>query len=225
MPVFFEEGQVEASAVLKEHYPVIRDEVLSFFENRFEEVGSNFTPYNYYEKGWRTVNLYTYGIRYPENCAKFPEVDRIVCSIPGMTMAQVAILEPGVRIKAHLGDTSGIIRTHLGIQIPGQLPDIGMRIGRKEICWEEGKTFSFCIVHRHFAWNSTEGYRIALVVDTIHPDYKDRRNEICSMTMATIALKFVSTKFPFLKRTPKLISRVLQWGLSWWYRLRIRLQI
>ena len=47
-------------------------------EARGAEIKANFTPYAYEEKGWRTINLYSYFLRYEDNCKKFPVVDSVV---------------------------------------------------------------------------------------------------------------------------------------------------
>jgi hypothetical protein len=214
MPTFYQSDSWELTSLLKANYPKIKEEIEAYYAQNSDEMPSNFTPYDYREKGWKTLNLYTYGLRYKANCKRFPVLDSVVRKIPGMTMTQIAVLEPGVRIKAHLGDTNSIIRNHMGISIPGKLPDIGLRVGQTEVCWEEGEVFSFCIVHRHYAWNYTTSYRIALIVDIIHPDFADRIAAVCAESLALIAMKFVATKFKFLKNLPRPVTRFLQLCLS-----------
>ncbi|MCF8275734.1 MAG: aspartyl/asparaginyl beta-hydroxylase domain-containing protein [Flavobacteriales bacterium] len=210
MPAFYDAENWEMNKLLEQHYPDLKAEIMTYFGENKDAIRSNFTPYDYHEKGWKTINLYTYGLRYSKICEQFPVLDSVTRQIPGMTMVQIAILEPHVRVKAHLGDTNAIIRTHLGISIPGKYPELGLRVGQQEVCWEDGKTFSFCIVHRHYAWNNSAGYRIALIVDVIHPDYKDRIAEVCSQSLALISMKFVATKFPVLKNMPRSLTRILQ---------------
>ena len=221
MPTFYESENWELTTFLKENYSKLKDEIVGFYSSRGDEMQSNFTPYNYSEKGWKTLNLYTYGLRYKENCKKFPILDSVVRQIPGLTMAQIAVLEPGVRIKAHLGDTNAIIRNHMGISIPGELPDLGLRVGQQEICWEEGEVFSFCIVHRHYAWNYTKSYRVALIVDVIHPDFEEKIAEVCAESLALISMKFVATKMPFLKDLPKPLTRFMQKCISIPFRFKL----
>lgn len=219
MPTFYQSEDWELTAILKQNYPQIKEEIVAYYNQNASEMPSNFTPYDYSEQGWKTLNLYTYGLRYKENCKRFPVLDSVVRKIPGMTMTQIAVLEPGVRVKAHLGDTNAIIRNHLGISIPGKLPDIGLRVGQTEVCWEEGEVFSFCIVHRHYAWNYTKSYRIALIVDVIHPDFADQIAAICAESLALISMKFVATKIKTLKDLPRPITRFLQFSLSIPFRL------
>ena len=222
MPTFYKSDDWELTSFLKANYPKIKEEIEAYYAQNAGEMLSNFTPYDYSEKGWKTLNLYTYGLRYKKNCSRFPILDSVVRQIPGMTMTQIAVLDPGVRIKAHLGDTNSIIRNHLGISIPGTLPDIGLRVGQTEVCWEEGEVFSFCIVHRHYAWNYTQSYRIALIVDVIHPDFADRVAAVCAESLALIAMKFVATKFKVLKNLPRSLTRFLQLCFSFPFRIWLK---
>ena len=143
-PNFYAEDEFSTGAVLEKNFLVIKNEILQFYQQHKDEIKANFTPYNYIESGWKTINLYSYFLKYPKACSHFPNLDAIVNTIPGMCLAQIAVLEPNTRIKAHIGDTDAIVRTHMGIRIPGEYPDLGLRIRNEERGWQEGKTFSFC---------------------------------------------------------------------------------
>jgi hypothetical protein len=221
MPTFYDSKSWPITSYLKENYPKIRDEIVAYYARNSDSIQANFTPYNYSEKGWKTINLYTYGLRYKKHCIAFPVLDSVVKNIPGMTMAQIAILEPGVRVKAHLGDTNAIVRNHMGISIPGILPELGLRVGQTEICWEEGEVFSFCIVHRHNAWNYTKKYRIVLIVDVIHPSYAEKKSSVCAESLALIAMKALATRITILKKSPRSLSRFIQIVLSIPIRCRL----
>lgn len=125
--MFYDSSKWELTKLLKDNYAEIKEEILGYYGSSPSSLKSNFTPYDYEEKGWKTVNLYTYGYRYSDHCKQFPFLDSIVKQIPGMTMCQIAVLEPGVRVKAHLGDTNAIIRNHIGITVPGKLPELGLK--------------------------------------------------------------------------------------------------
>ncbi len=202
-PQIYDTDQVPAAHILKANYAVIRDEVLQYFAKYGGAIEPTFTPYAYKEAGWRMLNLYSMFMRYRESCARLPETTRIVESIPGMCSAQVALLYPKTRLKAHFADTSVFVRSHIGLQIPGTLPDIGMRVKRQVTCWKEGEVFSFCPAHRHYTWNNTDGIRIMLQVDTIRPEYHRRRYHIGGNIIAATATKFLATRHPILRRVPK----------------------
>jgi aspartyl/asparaginyl beta-hydroxylase (cupin superfamily) len=220
-PHYFDPAQFPGTKLLEENFEKIRAEILALYGQKPESFQPNFTPYAYAEEGWRTMNLYSYFLRYPGNCARLPVLDSIVRQIPGMSMAQVAVLRPRTRIKAHYGDTNGLVRSHLGILVPASLPDLGIRIHNEDHGWEEGKVFCICIAHRHYAWNHTDHHRIVLVVDVVRPDLFDRRYEVASNALAVITMKFFATRFPRLKRIPRPLARIIQALFAGAFRTRL----
>jgi hypothetical protein len=223
-PAFIDVSRLPGTKILEDNYEAIRDEIVAHYGERPEDFKPNFTPYAYREEGWRTVNLCSYFLEYPEACRKFPVVNRVVRQIPGMCMAQIAVLAPRTRIKAHFGDTNCTIRSHLGIVVPGDLPDIGIRVQREDRAWKEGEVWALSIAHRHFAWNDTDRYRIVLVVDVIRPELAHRRYELASKALATIAMKYFATKFPRLKRLPRGVTLTIHACASLFFRARLLAQ-
>jgi hypothetical protein len=223
-PAFYDVEALPGTKILRENYPTIRKEIVEYYASRGDAIGTNFTPYAYREKGWRTANLYSYFLRYADTCRNFPKTEAIVRQIPGMCLAQVAVLDPHTRIKAHLGDTNALIRSHLGIVVPGTLPEIGIRVGREERAWVEGDVLALQIARRHYAWNQTDHHRIVLVVDVVRPEYMERRYEIASKALAAIAMKFCATKVPRLKRLPRPLVRAIHTVVGWGFRFRLALQ-
>ncbi len=223
-PCFYDVEKLPGTALLRENYAAIRREVEEFHAAHGQEITANFTPYRYSEKGWRTLNLYSYFLRYDENCKKLPVIDSVVRQIPGMCLAQVAVLEPHTRIKAHFGDTNAVVRSHLGLIVPGDLPEMGIRVGREGRCWKEGDVLALQIARRHYAWNRTDHHRIVLVVDTFRPEYFARRFEIAGNVLAAIATKYFATRFPILKRLPRPVVLAIHRSLGKVFRLRLWLQ-
>jgi hypothetical protein len=223
-PSWYDVETLPGTKLLRENYAAIKKEVLAFDAAHGDEIRANFTPYAYAEKGWRTINLYSYFLRYEENCKKFPVIDSVVRQIPGMCLAQIAVLEPHTRIKAHFGDTNVLVRSHLGLVVPGDLPDIGFRVGREEKCWKEGDVIALQIARRHYAWNFTDQRRIVLVVDTFRPEYMDRRYAIAGDVLATIAMKFFATKVPITKKLPKWLVRAMHKPIGLAFRARLWVQ-
>lgn len=225
MPYFYDEKKLASTKVLKDNYNIIKKEILAYYDQHSSEINPNFTPYGYEEKGWQTVNLISYFFEYKKHSKHFPETMKALRQIPGLSMAQIAILQPGTRIKAHLGDTNAIVRNHLGIVIPGELPDLGIRIGNIDKCWEEGEVFSFCIVHRHYAWNYTDKKRIAFIVDFVRDEYHSKQHWIAARTLSVIAQKHIATKIPILKKIPVFMSRFINFfgGIFFWLVLKIKM--
>lgn len=212
------------AALLEENFDAIRSEVLQFFGENPEAFQANFTPYAYKEQGWRTINLYSYFLRNRENCARLPITDSIVRQIPDMSMAQVAVLNPQTRVKAHFGDTNGVLRMHMGIVVPAGLPNVGIRMQREDHPWEEGKVFAISISHRHFAWNDTDHHRIVLVVDRVRPEYSEQRFAVAANALAVIAMKYAATRLPAFKDLPSPLTTFIRSCLALAFRMRIALQ-
>jgi hypothetical protein len=139
---------------------------------------------------------------YKKHAEKIPKTWEILKQIPDVVTVQVSMLKPGARVRAHFGDCSGIVRSHLGVSIPGTLPELGIRIGGIAKCWEQGKVMVFCDAHRHYVWNNTDQNRIVLLIDTIHPMFKDRKFYICAGLLAAGVLKIILIMMPFTKRAP-----------------------
>jgi aspartyl/asparaginyl beta-hydroxylase (cupin superfamily) len=205
MPNFHDVSGYESTRILESNYERIKEEILNFYDKNEDSFKPNFTPYKYKEEGWRTINMYAFMMEYPDVINQFPVINEVVKQIPHMVTAQVAVLKPHTRVKAHFGDSNVIVRNHLGIVIPGKYPELGFRNGSQERCWEEGKVLSICIAHRHYVWNNTDHKRIILLVDTIHPDYVDKKYYVCGGLLAAAMLKVIATKFPRTRKAPKLV--------------------
>ena len=211
LPVFYDPAELPGARILEENFATIRDEVMAYFHAHGGEMKANFTPYAYRERGWKTVNLFSYFFEYGDNCRKFPKTTEIVRRIPNVSMAQVAVIDPHTRVKAHFGDTNVVIRMHLGLSVPGGLPELGLRARRQRVTWQEGKVWAFNIAHRHYAWNATDRPRVALVVDVFRDEYVARRYAIAGNCLAAIAMKAFATRYPVTKRLPR-------WSLPWIHR-------
>lgn len=223
-PAFYDSSNFEAARILKENAADIIREIEEFYNLNPDEFQANFTPYKYKEAGWQTINLYSYFYKYPKNCRKLPVTARVAESIPNMSLAQVSVLRPHTRLKAHLGDTNAIVRHHLGIVIPGKYPDLGLKINREARCWERGEVMSFCIVNRHYAWNNTDHHRIILMIDTIRDEFADQKYSIAGKTLAVITMKYIATRFPITKKVPHGIVLLMQFLIGKYYQLVIKLR-
>jgi len=223
LPWFPDASELPGTRILKEHWKEIRDEVEAAWQGDPETFRENFTPYAWREPGWKTVNLYSYFLRSRASCARFPKTAAIVERIPNMCLAQIAVLQPGTTLKAHFGDTNAVVRSHLGLIVPGGLPELGLRVARETRTWHEGEVFAITIAHRHKAWNHTDRPRVALVVDVIRDEYVGQRYTIAAKALAAIAMKWCATKAPRLKRLPRPWVRAIHAAL--WPIFRVRLAV
>jgi hypothetical protein len=209
IPSFYDIDSLDAAPVLEKHFPSIRDEIISFYEKETQLFEPMYVPHRYSDQNWLVFNFYGFMLKYPDNLKKFPALSQALSEIPNMVGAQISVLAPHTRIKAHISGSNALIRNHLGILIPGAYPDLGIRVRGEERCWEEGKVLAFTESHRHYAWNYTDKARIVLLVDTIHPDYADKKYYICAASLAVLVLKMFAFKFPTTKKWPTWLIKIL----------------
>ena len=118
---------------------------------------------------WKTFFLYGFGNRADLNCELCPVTASVVENIPGMVTAFFSFLSPRKRIPPHRGIYKGLIRSHLGLIIPGRTGECRMRIANEVVNWEEGKIVVFDDTYEHEVWNDTDQIRVVLLIDTIRP--------------------------------------------------------
>lgn len=85
------------------------------------------------------LGLKFWGLNHRENQAHFPKTMAILRAVPGLSLVAFSQLDPRSSIKPHNGDTNANIRCHLGLVVPGPLPELGFRVGTETRSWEEGK--------------------------------------------------------------------------------------
>jgi beta-hydroxylase len=118
---------------------------------------------------WKTFFLYGYGFKAEGNCARCPRTAALLEQVPGMTTAMFSILGPGKHIEPHRGPYRGVLRYHLGLQIPEPASAAGISVGGEVRHWVEGGSLVFDDGYEHFAWNDTDGVRVVLFMDVIRP--------------------------------------------------------
>lgn len=118
---------------------------------------------------WKTFFLYGFGKKATLNCSLCPSTTSLIEKIPGMKTAFFSILSPKKHIPAHKGLFKGIIRSHLGLIIPGEKGECRMRIEGEMIFWKEGKMVIFDDTYEHEVWNDTKEIRVILLIDVVRP--------------------------------------------------------
>ena len=155
-PTYFDVQHFDWAKRVEDAYPVIRKELEDFLAG-----GKKLWPY--FDKdivtkknGWKTIPFMAWGVKFRKNRKAAPEVSKLIDGIPGCVSASFNQLDGDTEIVPHFGDTNAIARCHLGVIIPGDLPELGFRVQNEERNWEEGKLLMFCDAHEHTAWNKTE---------------------------------------------------------------------
>lgn len=212
LPNFYENNQFEFTKLLEENYSDIKTEVLDFCNNNYDSFEIQNIPYVYRNENWSVFTFYGYLFKYPERFKHFPKLKSVLDQIPNLVSAQLSVLHPHTKVKGHFGGTNAMVRSHLGIVIPGKYPELGFRLNQQEVCWEEGKVLSFCESHRHYVWNYTNSKRIVLLIDTIKPEYSSKKNYIVSGLIGILMMKMIANKFPVLfkasGKTERIVHRI-----------------
>jgi aspartyl/asparaginyl beta-hydroxylase (cupin superfamily) len=172
-PPVFSKSIFPWTSLLEENWPVIRlelDQILLYNDDLpnlqdIQQEQSSITNDN----KWKTFFLYGFGIKAKQNCAKCPKTTAVLEQIPGLLTAFFSILHPGKHIPSHKGLFKGIVRSHLGLIVPGKKIECRMQLDKQMLYWDEGKAFVFDDTYRHEVWNDSDGIRVVLLIDTIRP--------------------------------------------------------
>jgi aspartyl/asparaginyl beta-hydroxylase (cupin superfamily) len=179
-PCFFDPRDFPWVQRIEAEWETIRDEL----DRLLQEQGDSLVPYfnpTLVSKagGWKTFTLFFWNLKFWSNCRKCPKTTKLLQSIPHMIGASFTMLEPGVAVTPHHGDTNAIARAHLGLSIPGRLPECGLEVGGEQRSWSNGKVELFCDAHVHTAWNHTPHRRFILIIDVMRPEYAHLTNRVC----------------------------------------------
>lgn len=170
---FYDVSDFEWVEEIEKNWKVIReelDEVMQYQDDlpSFHEISPDQGSIS---KGddWKTFFLYAYGFAAEGNIKRCPNTNKVLQAIPGMKTAFFSILAPNKQIPPHRGPFKGVLRYHLGLQIPEQAEECGIRVDEEVRHWENGKSLIFDDTFDHEAWNNTDEYRVILFVDFERP--------------------------------------------------------
>ena len=157
-----------SSISLEKNWKKIRDE---FYNLKIEEanIGKNFIKEDEdFWKGWNTITLRSFGKDNEENMNKCPTLKKILKNDNEISTAIFSILEPGKTIPSHYGPFKGVLRYHLGLEIPKGTCFIS--VDGETYDWKEGEGVLFDETYKHFVKNETSQYRVILFLDVKRPD-------------------------------------------------------
>jgi ornithine lipid ester-linked acyl 2-hydroxylase len=152
---------------------------------------------------WKTLTIKTWGIENKSIVKNHPELMQVFERIPGLLSLAVSRLAPESSIAPHAGDTNAIFRCHMGITVPGVLPDCGIRVSDRQMSWKEGKVLGFCDAFDHEVWNTTENERVILIFDVLRPEFLNQKSRICRNVRAFMLLQVLTGRFSILRRRSK----------------------
>ncbi len=170
---FFDTNQFPSIKQLEDNWETIKkelDTVLAHPERlpTFHEISKDQVNISKDDK-WKTFFLYGYGFKNQENCDRCPETTKIIESIPNMMTGFFSILAPGKHIPPHRGPYKGLLRCHLGLQVPEPSEDCWIQVGDETSHWEPGKCIVFDDTYVHQVQNNTDGQRVVLFLDIVRP--------------------------------------------------------
>lgn len=197
---FFDPSQFEWVGRVESNWVHIRDELLSVLEHDMS-IMEPYKDLSMTDKvdAWKTAGLMYWGFKSKPNIIRFPKTWEILREIPGLISCSLLALEPSSSVKPHNGDTNGVVRCHMGLVVPAELPTCGFRVGGESISWKHGKIFMFNDAILHTAWNNSDSIRYILSFDVIRPEYASKKIWISSRVLAQIYLEITYQNYPALQ--------------------------
>jgi hypothetical protein len=208
-PPYYDMTDSVCGRLLVQNYEAIRAELVAFWADQGHEMSDEYFGFRYVAEGWKTMSLYAGGYKHRRSAAKLPVLTAVIEQIPNMSSATVSVLKPHVKLRAHVGGTSAIIRTHLGIYIPDEPPAVGIRVTGHTRGWEPGRVFGIEMARRHLAWNDTDEARIAITVDTIKDEFAGKVDGVNGRLLGLQAMWLFAHHVPVSKRLPQPVLAVI----------------
>ena len=152
---------------------------------------------------YQTISLRWWDLEFRKNRQHFPVATALLLRYPEITTLSFNFLAAGAKIAPHCGDTNAIFRCHFGLQIPAQAPTCALKVKGIEKSWTKGEWLIFMDAYVHEAYNSSENDRIIILMDVLRPEFKKKRNWICSVVFSSLFLQKRATIFSFIYKWPQ----------------------
>jgi ornithine lipid ester-linked acyl 2-hydroxylase len=210
---FYDVNKFDWSNELEKNYQIILKEIIEFLEKDVSALKPYFARemMNAPEK-WKAFSFYFWGMKMNDYAIKqCPQTIKLLSGIPNLVSASISIMEPHSEIKPHFGDTNAIFRCHLGLIIPGGLPEIGIRVGYEDRAWETGKLLIFNDANYHKTWNHTGERRMVLLFDVMKPEYADQKKWVCSRVYGNIIWQSISQSTGIFKGKKNSFTKTISW--------------
>jgi hypothetical protein len=211
--------------LLEDNYDIIHREISDYIKINDNEIKPYFNESLVTKaNSWRTFAFFFWSWKINKNIKRCRETNVILSKIPNIVSASVSIMEPGVQIKPHRGDTNAIVRSHFAIEAPIGLPDCGFQVNDQKIGWEEGEIFIFNDAAKHTAWNHSDKRRYVLLIDVIRTQYVNKKYTVCSTVLGGLVMQSIFQKIPFLKLLPKVGKAIILYSLVGLINLALRIR-
>tara|TARA_Y200000002_G_C22462403_1_gene570960 strand:- start:14 stop:730 length:717 start_codon:yes stop_codon:yes gene_type:complete len=171
--VFFDKKNFPITKLLEDSYPLIKNE-FEKMQDRLDDFApfQEISPDQIYisnDDKWKMFFLKAGKIRFDRNCQEFPETMKIIDSEKNLVSAYFSVISPRKMLMPHEGPWCGVLRIHLGLQIPTGGKGCVLVVNQQEYRWEEGKAVVFDDTYEHMAVNMTDKDRIVLFLDYMRP--------------------------------------------------------
>jgi aspartyl/asparaginyl beta-hydroxylase (cupin superfamily) len=207
-PCFFDVTDAGWKNKIEQNYSSIEPELLQFIKTN----SNSLKEYRFIKNDqptWQTFPLMSWGYVHKANIKLLPETWQLFSIIPEVVSVSISRLMPNKEIGAHHGDTNAIMRCHLGIIIPGTLPQCGFMVENESRNWQQGKLFAFCDARLHWAKNMTHNERYVMIIDVVRPEYMAQKSKVCATVIATHILYEVSKYTRLRKYSPPWLLKLL----------------
>lgn len=224
-PVIYDLHTHPAIQDIRQHFSRIREEVEPYMQGKIQaDVHNPNAPNVNYPNTWKHLYFMNYMLEYAAARKLFPFTYSLLKKHPEITLAGIASLEAGGRLFPHSGETNAIVRCHLGIKIPGSLPDCGLRVKDEHRSWIEGDVVCFNDAFNHEAWNLTTEKRYILLFDIMRPEFMPQKTRICAYALALATVRYLAELAKVDKQLPMFIRKVviLPFFLFWYLFLQLQ---
>jgi aspartate beta-hydroxylase/beta-hydroxylase len=106
-------------------------------------------------KGWRLYYAYMLGVANPEAEKDVPTLLSFAQNTSQVVSVMIAILNPGVTLKAHEGPYAGILRYHLALTVPENNPP-WLRVDQECYTWKERESILIDDTFEHQVYNESD---------------------------------------------------------------------
>lgn len=138
---------------IKSRWKDIRDD----YKNQIQKKNKN-NIYSRWERkpqrfweGWYNVSYRLFGHDHPNFAKMNPTLYSLIKDHPEIHTASISCLTPGKNIDPHEGPYEGLIRYHLGLDVPDN--DCFIQIKDSRHYWKNGEPVMFNDCHTHFVQN------------------------------------------------------------------------
>jgi beta-hydroxylase len=139
------------------------------FSGQNKYIGSDIRCENGITKAWRVINIKA-GDEYSAVAHKyFPNLVRLLRSVPQIGTCSISVLQDGVHIPIHVGYYKGIMRYMIPIVVPKDRENVFLCVNELKYCWTEGVGVLWDDTYPHKVYNNTNELRVVIYMDVVRP--------------------------------------------------------